>query len=178
MNTTDWLEIELAYFELAVSHLSYHELLSELFAFNIVLCIAIVFIAIVCIAIVFMSIVFIAIVFISMVFIAIIYIAIVFIAIVFILISLTSPHHTLESISLFRKQWKWFGLVLWHIIPCCLLNAPDNFLPPCSIIHCFRQVFRAASRIGTEFLYVGSSWSSCLCSSMRRGPLEYIRRYP
>ena len=36
------------------------------------------------------------------------------------------------------------------------------------------QVFRATSRIGTELLYVGSSWSSCPCSSMCRGPQEYI----
>ena len=26
----------------------------------------------------------------------------------------------------------------------------------------------------TELQYVGSSWSSCLCSAMCRGPLEYI----
>ena len=38
--------------------------------------------------------------------------------------------------------------------------------PPLLIVHCFRQVLRATSRIGTELLYVGSSWSSCLCSSM------------
>ena len=30
------------------------------------------------------------------------------------------------------------------------------------------------SRISTELLYVGSSWSCCLCSSIWRGPQEYI----
>ena len=28
--------------------------------------------------------------------------------------------------------------------------------------------------VSTELLYIGSSWSSCLCSSMWRCPLEYI----
>ena len=28
--------------------------------------------------------------------------------------------------------------------------------------------------IGTELLYVGSNWPSCLCSSMWRGPQEYV----
>ena len=38
----------------------------------------------------------------------------------------------------------------------------------------FPVVFRVTSHIYTELLYVGSSWSSCLCSAMRRGPQEYI----
>ena len=53
-------------------------------------------------------------------------------------------------------------------------DISDPFSPPFSIVHCFRQVFRATSRIGTELLYVGSSWSSFLCSSMWRGPQEYV----
>ena len=43
-----------------------------------------------------------------------------------------------------------------------------------SIVHCFRQVFQATSCIETELLYIGSSWSSYLCSSMWRGLQEYI----
>ena len=41
-------------------------------------------------------------------------------------------------------------------------DIPDfpSLSPPLPIIHCFRQVFRAISRICTELLYVGSSWSS------------------
>ena len=53
-------------------------------------------------------------------------------------------------------------------------NIPDPLLPPLLIIHCFRQVFRATSHVGTELLYVGLNWSSCLCLSMWRGPLEYV----
>ena len=43
------------------------------------------------------------------------------------------------------------------------------FLSLFYIVHCFRQVFRTTSRNGTELLYVGSSWSSCLCSALWRG---------
>ena len=46
--------------------------------------------------------------------------------------------------------------------------------PPLPIVHCFWQILRATSSIGTEMLYVGLSWTSCLCSSMWRGPQEYI----
>ena len=53
-------------------------------------------------------------------------------------------------------------------------DIPDTFSPPFSIVHFFRQVFRATYRISTELLYVGSSWSSCLCLSIWRGPLEYM----
>ena len=53
------------------------------------------------------------------------------------------------------------------------VDMPDPFSPPFSINHCF-QLFRATSRISTELLYGGSSWSSCLCSSMWRGPQKYV----
>ena len=43
-------------------------------------------------------------------------------------------------------------------------DIPNPFSPP----------FRTTSHIGTELLYVGSSWSSCLCLSMGRGPQEYV----
>ena len=54
------------------------------------------------------------------------------------------------------------------------VDIPDSLSPFLCIVYCFRQVFRTSSRIGTELVYVGSSWSSCLCSSMWRGLLEYI----
>ena len=50
----------------------------------------------------------------------------------------------------------------------------DPLSPPLSIIHCFRQVLRVTSRIRTEMLYLSSSWSPYLCSSMWRGPQKYI----
>ena len=49
-------------------------------------------------------------------------------------------------------------------------DITDPLSPPLPIVHCFRQVFRATSHIGTELLYIGSSWSSCLCSTMWKGP--------
>ena len=41
----------------------------------------------------------------------------------------------------------------------------DPLSPPLPIVHCFWQVLRAKSHIGTELLYVGSRWLSCLCTS-------------
>ena len=57
--------------------------------------------------------------------------------------------------------------------PTISTDIPDPFSTLFPIVHCFRLVFRATSHIGTE-LYAGSSWASCLCSSMCRGPPEYI----
>ena len=53
-------------------------------------------------------------------------------------------------------------------------DISDPLSPHLPIVHCFQQVVKATSLIGTELLYVGSSWTSCLCSSMWRGPQEYI----
>ena len=53
-------------------------------------------------------------------------------------------------------------------------DLSDPFSPPVSIVHRSREVFQAISCIGTELLYIGSSWSSYLCLSMWRGPPEYV----
>ena len=53
-------------------------------------------------------------------------------------------------------------------------DIPDPLSPPLSIVHSLRQVFWVTSHIGTELLYVVYSWSSWCCSSMWRGPQEYI----
>ena len=53
-------------------------------------------------------------------------------------------------------------------------DIPDPLSPSVSIVHCSREVFQALSCIGTELLYIGSSWSSCLWSSMWWGPLVYV----
>ena len=50
----------------------------------------------------------------------------------------------------------------------------DPLSPHVSIVHRFREVFQVTSCIGTDLLYLGSSWSSNLCSSMWRVPQEYI----
>ena len=53
-------------------------------------------------------------------------------------------------------------------------DLPDPLSPPVSIVHLFLDVFKATSSIVTELLYIGSSWSSCFCSSMSRDSQEYI----
>ena len=58
--------------------------------------------------------------------------------------------------------------------PAASTDLPDPHLLSISIIHCSQEVFKAISCIRTELLYIGSSWSSCLCSSMWRGPQEYV----
>ena len=40
-------------------------------------------------------------------------------------------------------------------------DIPDPLSPHPPIVHCFRQILYATSRIGTELLYVSSSWTSC-----------------
>ena len=59
---------------------------------------------------------------------------------------------------------------------CCTtsMDLPDPLLPPLSIVLHSQLVFKATSCIGRELLYVGFSWSSCLCLSMWKGPQEYV----
>ena len=47
-----------------------------------------------------------------------------------------------------------------HVVPSARISL--TLSRPFSIVCCFRQVFRTRSCIGTELLYVGSSWLSCL----------------
>ena len=42
-------------------------------------------------------------------------------------------------------------------------DIPDALSPPLPIVHVFRPVFSVISRIDTDLIYIGSSWSSCLC---------------
>ena len=60
------------------------------------------------------------------------------------------------------------------IMSCRQHESPWPLSPPVSIVHRSREVFKAISCIGTELLYIGSSCSCCLYSSMWRGPQEYI----
>ena len=46
------------------------------------------------------------------------------------------------------------------------MDLPDPLLPPISIIYHSWEVFKAISCIGTELLYIGSSW---LSSTFARG---------
>ena len=79
----------------------------------------------------------------------------------------------LEEYNVF-KSWIFLLLdLLFSSSSCSAIGAgiPDPLSPPFSVVHCFEQVFKATSRIGTELLYVGSSWSFCLCS-----PCEGVHR--
>ena len=53
-------------------------------------------------------------------------------------------------------------------------DISDLLSLPISIVFGSREVFTALSWISTELLYISSSWSSCLCSPMWRGPQEYV----
>ena len=53
-------------------------------------------------------------------------------------------------------------------------DLPEPLWPSVPITHRSQQVFQAISFIGTELLYIGSSWSPYIYSSMRRAPQEYI----
>ena len=55
------------------------------------------------------------------------------------------------------------------------VGEPSSCLPnplssPISIVHRSWQVIQATYCIGTELLYIGSCWSSYLCSSMNESP--------
>ena len=75
------------------------------------------------------------------------------------------------NLFLYKKQL-WFK---HHpVVPSARISLTLSLSPPLPIFHRFLQVFRATPRVCTELLYVGSSWSPCLCTSMWRGPQEYI----
>ena len=93
-----------------------------------------------------------------------------------------------SSLYIYLIYMIWFGWVLWHINHCRLFNAKsslssssssscraisadlhDPLSSPASIVP-----LPATSCIGTELLYIGSIWSSCLSSFMWWGPQEYV----
>ena len=49
-------------------------------------------------------------------------------------------------------------------------DIPDSLPPLLPVVHRFWQVLRATSRILTESVYVGSSWSSWFCLAIWGGP--------
>ena len=64
----------------------------------------------------------------------------------------------------------------WSSSSCDAISTviPNPLSPHLPIIHYFQQVLIATSCIGTDLLFISSSWSSCLCSSIWMGPQEYI----
>ena len=59
-----------------------------------------------------------------------------------------------------------------HVMPPTWISLTLSPLHP--IVHRFWQILRTTSRILTELLYEGLSWSPCLCSTMWGGLLENI----
>ena len=53
-------------------------------------------------------------------------------------------------------------------------DLPNSLSQTGSIVHCSRKVFQGTFCSSTVLLYIGSSWSSCLCSSIWRGSQEYV----
>ena len=53
-------------------------------------------------------------------------------------------------------------------------DIPDPLSPLFPIVHRLWQVFWTTSHILIELLNVCSCWSSCFCSAICGGPLEYI----
>ena len=64
--------------------------------------------------------------------------------------------------------------LLWSLWSATSTDIPDPHSPLLPIVHRIWQVLRATSRILTELLYLGSSWSPCFCSAMWGGPLKNI----
>ena len=66
-------------------------------------------------------------------------------------------------------------IIIIIIILRCLYGSPwPSLSPHVSIVHRYREFFQATSCIGTDLLPIGAIWSSCLYSSMWRGPQEYV----
>ena len=75
-----------------------------------------------------------------------------------------------------RDKSKWIRASSSSSSSCSAASTdlPDALSPPVFILHYSWEVFKAISCIGTKLLYTGSCWSLSLCSSMWKGPREYI----
>ena len=79
--------------------------------------------------------------------------------------------YELYRVSLHYASYFYTNRILSSSWRATSVNLTDPLLPTFSIIRCF---FKATSCTSTSLLYIGSSWSSCLYSSMRKGPQEYV----
>ena len=68
--------------------------------------------------------------------------------------------------------WKYYTLVSSSACRATSTDIPDLLSPLLPIVHRFWQVRRVTSRIFTELLFVGSSWSPCFCLTMWGGLWE------
>ena len=55
-----------------------------------------------------------------------------------------------------------------YITRAACTDIPDALSRPVSIVYCSREVFQGISSIGTELLYLGSSWSYYFCEGAHR----------
>ena len=85
-----------------------------------------------------------------------------------VILSVLSREEIYLSISGNVRRVLTFVIHCICISSCCAISMdiPDPLSLPLPIVHCFQQVLRATSHIGTELLYVGSNWSSCFCLSI------------
>ena len=90
-----------------------------------------------------------------------------------ILVFLMCHYFLINLIKMFKKIHHHQHLV----VPPVRISLTHLSLP-LPIVHRFWQVLRATSRIPTELMYVGSSWSPCFWSAMCGGPLECITHEP
>ena len=66
--------------------------------------------------------------------------------------SISAQHLSFRKPSKTKKTWSISSSSRLAISA----DIPDFLSPPLPIVHCFRQVFRTISRVGTELLYIGS----------------------
>ena len=73
--------------------------------------------------------------------------------------------------------WQSFFMQTSSALSSCRIastDLPGSHSLPFPITYRFRQIFQTTNCIGTEQLFIGSSWLSNLCSSMCTGPQEFI----
>ena len=83
--------------------------------------------------------------------------------------TVTSYTHTLIHIYVYIYIYIYIYIII-IIMHAASSDIPDPLSPLLPIVHRFWQVPWDTTRILTEMLYVGSSWSSCFCSDKWRFP--------
>ena len=102
------------------------------------------------------------------------------------LVALDGFHLLLSTQLTADLTLEWSGGSMFHPLshiyaktPFCCIETVANYALNRRCVIVFDQLWAntpptSTSCISTELLYIGSSWSSNLCSSMWRGPQEYI----
>ena len=83
--------------------------------------------------------------------------------------------HTHTQIHIHTQTYIYIYIYIYiSLCRAASMDLPDSLSSPVSIVHRTREVFQATSCIGTELLYIGSSWSSNLCLSVWRNLQENV----